>query len=58
MTLSEIPSLSYVTKHFQVHIAYGQCDARPTIVFLIMGPDYHLDSIKLYCLVREAHVCV
>ena len=38
-------------------MTHGQCNARPTVTFPAAEHHRPLASTKLYCLVREAHVC-
>ena len=37
-------------------MTHGQCDARPTVTFPVVG-HHPLTGTNLYCLVTEAHVC-
>ena len=46
----------YVDKPLK-SVAYGQCDARPTVTSPTAGHHRPLTGTKLYCLVTEAHVC-
>ena len=38
-------------------VTHGQCDARPTVTFPVVGHHFPVIGTKLYCLVTEAHVC-
>ena len=41
----------------QMSVTHGQCNARPTVTFPATGHHRPLAGTKLYCLVKEAHVC-
>ena len=38
-------------------VMHGQCDARPTVTFPVAGHRCPSTGTKLYCLVKDAHVC-
>jgi len=37
-------------------VTHGQCDARPTVTFPVIGHRRPLTGTNLYCLVTEAHM--